>query len=269
MADKDQKKASAKRSPKDKGAGKDKGSSATPRFDPKPVHVGGDTLADRLLPHVKKIVAVVVGVAVILIVVFTVRWLHQRKHEKQTAKLAQVLDVADREVRAPGQAADPKELEPSFADPKARAEAVLDVMAKQGGSITGPTFRASVLLDAGKLDDAIAEYKKAQGAKGIEGVLAREGLGIALERKADADTSNPAARQKDLEDALAAYNAMQPDDKGPRAAWAHYHQGRVLLLLGKKPEAKAALEKAKDLGKTTSPQLVLLVDERLVALGAT
>lgn len=268
MADKDQKKASAKRSPKDKGAGKDKGSSATPRFDPKPVHVGGDALTDRLLPHVKKIVAVVVGVAVILIIVFTVRWLHQRKDEKQTAKLAQVLDVADREVRAPGQAADPKEIEPSFADPKARAEAVLDVMAKQSGNMAGPTFRASVLLEAGKLDDAIAEYKQAQGEKGIEGVLAREGLGMALESKADGE-KDAAARQKDLQDALAAYNAMQPDDKGPRAAWAHYHQGRVLLLLGKKAEAKAALEKAKDLGKTTSPQLELLVSERLVALGAT
>src|SRR2546430_2409671 len=82
----------------------------------------------------------------------------------------------------------------------------------------GATYRASLLLQAGKLDDAISEYRKAQGLAGLDGVLAREGLGIALETKATQE-KDASARQKGLEDALATFKAMQPDEKGPRAAY--------------------------------------------------
>jgi predicted RNA polymerase sigma factor len=74
------------------------------------------------------------------------------------------------------------------------------------------------------------------------------------------------ARQKGLEEALAVFQSMQPDDKGPRHAYALYHQGRILALLGKTAEAKARLEKAKELGKDTT--LAELIDERLAGLGA-
>jgi tetratricopeptide (TPR) repeat protein len=75
------------------------------------------------------------------------------------------------------------------------------------------------------------------------------------------------ARQKGLEEALATFKSMQPDDKGPRAAYALYHQGRMLALLGKRDEAKAVFEKAKELGKNTD--LAERVDERLAGLGAS
>ena len=100
-------------------------------------------------------------------------------------------------------------------------------------------------MQAGKLDEAIAEYKQGPDGKGLDGVLAREGLGIALETKAQAE-KDAAARQKGLEEALAVFKTMQPDEKGPRHAYALYHQGRILALLGKNAEAKAAFEKAKD-----------------------
>ena len=96
-------------------------------------------------------------------------------------------------------------------------------------------------------------------------MLAREGLGLALEMKAVAE-KEPAARQKGLEEALAAFQAMQPDDKGPRHAFALYHQGRMLGLLGKRADAKATLEKAKEAGKDIA-ELPELIDERLASLG--
>ena len=237
-------------------------------FDPKPVQLGGESILERLIPHMKKIVIAVVITSVVLGVVFFFVWLKDRKLQKQTDQLVEVLDVGDRSVRAPGEAPDPKAKQPSFADTKERANAVLDTLAKQDSAeLAGPAYKAGALFDAGKLDDAIAEYKRAQVEPGIEGVLAREGLGLALEAKASAE-KDPVARQKGLEEALAAFQAMQPDDKGPRRAYALYHQGRLLSapLLGRPAEAKAAFEKAKELGKDTP--LEELVDVRLVALGA-
>src|SRR6185503_10758512 len=97
------------------------------------------------------------------------------------------------------------------------------------GANANATFKASLLVQAGQLDDAIALYKKHQKGKTIDNVLAREGLGIALEMKAEAE-KDAASRQKHLEEALAAFTSMQPDEKGPRYAYALYHQGRILAL---------------------------------------
>lgn len=239
--------------------------SAKPGFDPKPMHVGEESIIERLVPHVKTIAVVLGGIVLVLVVVFTARYFKERGREKQTAKLAKVLDVADRQVRPPGVEPDPKAPEPTFANAKERAEAVLDAMAKNGAD-GGSAFKASILLQAGKVDEAIAEYKKVEGKTGLDGVLAREGLGIAQEAKAHAE-KDASARQKALEEALATFQAMQPDDKGPRHAYALYHQGRILALLGKTAEAKTTLEKAKEEGKD-SAELPTLIDERLASLGS-
>lgn len=238
---------------------------STPQFDPKPVQLGGESLVDRILPHMKKIVLALVAGAVVLAVIFFFVWLRERKMAAETDKLAAVLDVADRPV-APPAPADPKAPKPQgFATEQERAVAVLDALAKQGGeAAAGATYRASLLVTAGRLDEAIAEYKKATGQPALDGVLAREGLGIALELKATKET-DAAARQKGLEDALATFKTMQPLDDGPRRAYALYHQGRILALLGKTDDAKSAFNKAKELAKD-SPELPELVDERLASL---
>ena len=107
-----------------------------------------------------------------------------------------------------------------------------------------------MLADAGKLDDAIAEYGKLETDKTIDGVLAREGKGLALEAKAAAE-KDATVSQKGYEAALAEFSIMQPDEAGPRYAYAEYHQGRMLILLGQQADAKAALTKAKDAAKTS------------------
>ena len=60
------------------------------------------------------------------------------------------------------------------------------------------------------------------------------------------------ARQKGYAEALAAFATMQPDENGPRAAFALYHQGRMQVLLGKRAEAKALFEKA----RTANPDMI-------------
>jgi tetratricopeptide (TPR) repeat protein len=218
-------------------------------------------------------------VAVVLIVIFTIRWLQERKQVAATEKLDSVLDVAEQPIRkdpgagsnagsAAGSNAGSAAKPPGFATSKDRAAAVLAAMAKQDTDGMSHAFRGSQLFDVGKLDDAIAEYRKGVADKTIEGVLCREGLGLALEAKASAD-KDPAARQKGFEEALVAFTAMQPDEAGPRRAYALYHQGRMQLLLGKRAEAKALFEKAKTANKDNDHEITDLVDKRLAVLGAS
>ena len=258
MADKDDKKQ------KDAPASK-----ATPTFDPKPVNVGGESLVDRIYPHRKKIgMFILLGFAVWAMIAVVIHF-RDSKHEKLTAKVAAVLDVASGKVVDPAIPVDPnnplKDKDTTFKSDADRANQVLDALAKQGTDAPGAAFKGSLLIKAGKLDEAITEYKRGQTAKGLDGVLAREGLGLAEEMKAEAE-KDAATRQKGLEAALATFATVQPDDKGPRYAYALYHQGRVQALLGKTADAKTMLEKAKEAGKD-SPELVSLVEARLATLG--
>jgi hypothetical protein len=244
-------------------------SKSTPAFDPKPVNVGGESLIDRIYPHRMKIgMFVLLGFAVWAVIAVVVHF-RDAGQEKKAGKLAAVLDIASGKVVDPATPVDPnnplKDKFPTFKSDADRANQVLDAMAKQGAELGGAAFKGSLLIKAGKLDEAITEYKRGEHAKGLDGVLAREGLGLAEEMKAEAE-KDAATRQKGLEAALATFSTMQPDDKGPRYAYALYHQGRMQALLGKTADAKATLEKAKAAGKD-SAELAQLVDERLASLG--
>lgn len=245
-----------------------------PAEPPKPVHIGGESLADRLLPHLKKIMIGAVIIAVILSGYYGYRAFKQSKMEKETAKLASVLTVAQRDVAIPGVPEDPAL--PPFPTTKERATAILDELAKQGTDKAGPVYKAGLLIDAGRYDDAITELKKCEKAKALEGVLCRETLGIALETKGFVvHKDDAAARQQLLDQALATFTAMQPDEKGPRYVYAIYHQGRIKAAIGKIDEAKALLKKAKELAPIEPPRRSMLepptfaelVDHRLANLG--
>ncbi len=233
---------------------------------PKAVHVGGESFLDRIRPYIKQIVIGCLVVAVIASVIAIVHWFGERKQIAATEKLQRVLEVAQQPIRGKDEKPDPKK--PSFADTKERGAAVLDAIAKQGTETPGAAFRGGQLLDAGKTDEAITEYKKGVADKTIEGVLCREGLGLALEAKATAE-KDPAARQKGLEEALAAFTTMQPDEAGPRHVYALYHQARLQALLGKRSEAKALFEKAKTANTDADHEIADLIEKRLAALGAS
>ncbi|MCX5745067.1 MAG: hypothetical protein NT062_21480 [Proteobacteria bacterium] len=229
---------------------------------PKPVHIGGESFLDRLLPHLKKIMFAGAAIAAVAAIVFGVRAFKQRGQKKETVGLASVLELTGRDLRGSA-GADPNK--PTFVDTKERSAAVLDGLTKAETSIPGPAFKAGLLFDTGKFDEAITEYKTCTAVEGIEGVLCREGLGLALEAKADATTGD--GRTAAFQAALDAFKAMQPADDGLRAAYAHYHQGRMLLILTKRDEAKAQFEKAKELGKNTA-DLPDLIEKRLAALAS-
>jgi hypothetical protein len=118
---------------KDKKKPKTSGTSAKPGFDPKPVTVGGDSIIERLQPYTKQIVIGVLAVTAVVIAVFAVRMVKERGRKHETAKLAKVLAISERQVRPEGSPEPaPTDKEPTFATNKERAEAVLDEMTKQG-----------------------------------------------------------------------------------------------------------------------------------------
>ncbi|MEZ4363221.1 MAG: hypothetical protein R3B48_23805 [Kofleriaceae bacterium] len=238
--------------------------SETPHPDNiKPVQIGGESFLDRLLPHMKKILAAIGVIVVVLTVVFTVLWFKERARAKETALVAEVGAVASRPVRPTGE--EPKPHQPSFASDKERAEAVLAAISKHSTDRITNAYRGSMAFQAGQYDAAIAAYRKAVGDAGLDGALAREGLTLALEAKATAET-DAAAKQKGLEEALAAAKTIQPDADGPRRIYALYHEARLLALLSKSAEAKALFEKVKTMAEGT--ELSELVEARLAAIGA-
>ncbi len=262
-------------SSKNKSESDDAGASAVPGFDPKPVNVGGESLVERIVPHVKKIVLVIVGVSVVVSIFFTYRWWTHRKSVKATTALAQAIGAAQLRIEPPAEDGAAPAPEPGPDDPPkpvtypsaaARAEEVLGKLAKTEGSPRdgAALLEAAMLFDAGRLDDAERRYRSLAGRRGIEGAAARESLGFIAEARADAAT-DPAERTRQLEAALTAFRAMQPDDAGLRRAWALYHEGRLLAALGKRDEARVALQAALD---KADPDLHDTVEMRLTQLDA-
>lgn len=236
-------------------------------FDPKAVQVGGESFLERLIPHIKKIVVACIGIAIVVSIVFTIRYFKQKHRESDTENVAAILDVAEKPIRAADEKLPDADKTESYASAKERADKVLDAMAKHDNKDVTPAYRAGLLLDAGKLDEALAAYQACATVAGLDGVVCREGVGIATEAKAAAAVNDPAAQNKGYEAALAAFKAEQTDDNGPRAAYAHYHQGRMLFLLHKLDDARKEFEKARDLGKDTL-DLPELTRKRLAVLGA-
>jgi tetratricopeptide (TPR) repeat protein len=227
------------------------------------VNIGGESFLDRLIPHMKKIVVVGVAVLAVIAVVFMMRWRAESKREADTQRLAMTMFVAGQPIRVEGATPDPAA--PGYATGAEHAGAVLDSLAKNPTKTNTDLLSASMLFEAGKFDEALTAYQKAATLSGLDGVMAREGVGIALETKAQAQT-DATAKQKGFEDALAAFRTVQPDEKGPRRVYGVYHEARMLALLGKNADAKAAFEKAKALAKNSG--LEQLIADRLTALEA-
>ena len=209
------------------------------------VHVGGESIVDRLLPHAKKIGLALLGAALLVTAVFTWRYFAHRKQERSTARMVKALDLAERKVFDPDPTTPQPPIEEEiFKSQAERADAVRAAMAKVGPARDAASMvEAQLLLRTGKLDEALAIYRAKAKGSGIDALIAREGIGIALEQQASA-AKDQGERQKLLEESLAAFRSIQPDDKGLRRDYALYHEGRILEALGKPDEAKAALQKA-------------------------
>jgi tetratricopeptide (TPR) repeat protein len=241
----------------------------------KPVHIGGESFIDRIAPHLKQIMIALGVIVFVFTVIFTIRWIGERGRAKETAKLAEAVAVANRPVLAAG--AEAEAGEQTFATSKERATKVLEALNKHPSEMTSDVYQAAMAYGAEQYDTAITSYRKAIGAPGLEGALAREGLTLALEAKAAAD-KDAGAKQKGLEEALAAARAIQPDADGPRRIYGLYHEARLLVLLGKGSEAKALFEKVKTMAEKApddkakvieGADLRSLAESRIADLGAT
>jgi len=231
--------------------------------NPQAVYVGGESLADRLVPHIKKIFVGVAILAVLITTIFTIRWYQRRQAAKATSGLVAALDELDAEIETPGAAAGTgadkaAAAEPGYPTHQARAEAVLGKLRNvKGAPRNGAALlEADLLFESGQLDAAEAAYKKLADQSSLEGVVAREGLGYVAEARGNLDA------------ALAAFRAAQPDEAGPRREYTLYHEGRILAVQGKKDEARAALEKALDKAKESHSDLETLIEVRLTQLDA-
>lgn len=148
---------------------------------------------------------------------FTYRWYQRGKSERATVKVVKALNLVERPVLHDDPMQPPLPGEETFATEAERTAAVLDAIAKAGPARGAAALvEAQLLLRGGKVDEALAMFRKRASASGIDGLIAREGVGIALEAKATAST-DAAARQKLLEEALTAFRAIQPDEKGTAA----------------------------------------------------
>lgn len=237
-----------------------------PAKGPTPVHIGGDSILDRLMPHVKKIAIGAGAIAVVLTGVFGFRWWRDRARGKTTTQLTRALDVAAREVEKPDPNAKPDpDKKPTFPTYQDRANAVVAELDRGAADVTSAVYKGSLLLDAGKLDEAAAAFRSAAGRNDLQGVLAREGLGYVEEAKARAAT-DATQRQQHLEAALAAFRAVQPADTGLHKDHALYHEGRILEIMQKNDEAIAAYEKALEVAPESD--LETEINNRLANLGA-
>lgn len=263
---------------KNKGTmGKDK--AATITAPDEFVSVGG-RIVEKLRPHARQLVIGVL-VAALLLVAFAVwRWNERRKATAATDLYHRALLIAEIPVigaDAPGDkpaADDVRNLPGFFPDAEARATATLALLdeleREHGGSeVAGEArlVRGSVLLTLGRADDALAAYRGflAEAEQPTLEVAALEGVGYALEARAMAN-KDAGAKQAGLEEALRAFEEVQPDDAGYGRDRALYHQGRILAALGKTDEARKRLEAA--LTRNPGPALKSEIDGRLASLGS-
>jgi tetratricopeptide (TPR) repeat protein len=247
----------------------DKPKSKAPPKGPTPVHIGGESIMDRLLPHVKKIAIGALVIAVILSGFFGYRWWRDRGRAKRTTALARAMQIAWTDVEAPDPDAKPDPTKPpattTYASYKDRAAATAAQLDRGAGDVTSPVYKGSLLLAAGKLDEAAAAFQRSAGRKDLEGVLAREGLGYVAEAKANAAT-DAAQKTQLFEQAITAFRAVQPADTGLHRDYALYHEGRIYQQMERKDEAIAAYEKALEVVPET--ELEGSIKTRLAMLGA-
>lgn len=239
-------------------------------------------VAERLRPYAMRI-AVLITVVTIGIVSFTTyRWWQERKAKRATAIYVEALDIARRDiVPADAEPPDPDGKEEPVAEEdkpvtyetaEARAEAKLEALKRlrSGYGGTGVVsesslLEASTLAEVGQYDEALAKYKSyaSEGGSAMLRAIAREGIGYVLEAKA-LTAEDAGAREAGLREALAAFQAVQPKEDGPRRDYALYHEGRILATLNERDRAVEAFEKV--LAIEPASPLTDDVNARLAAL---
>ncbi|MBI4509859.1 MAG: tetratricopeptide repeat protein [Deltaproteobacteria bacterium] len=218
------------------------------------------TLTDRaikaLSPHFKKI-AVLAGACALVIAAINI---YNSQREKKRVAATRNFGEAMQVLKAPidPEGAPPvsgkKDETPRFKTPKERGEAALakiSTLRKEHASaqvaLQAQLAEAGVLFDLGRYDEAIAAYKRylEQADSAQLRIVAREGLGLAIEAKALAE-KDAKAREAGLSEALKTFEQLQPDENGFYREMALYHQARLKATLGDRAGATALYKQIVD-----------------------
>jgi predicted negative regulator of RcsB-dependent stress response len=210
-----------------------------------------DKLFKRVEPYARAIGIMTVTAAVLVALVWGVMSWMEHKSQAATEAFGRVVRVYEAELQTGDEPpkSDEENPVPHYKTEKDRADATLRELdefdKKYGRSATADEatlFRAGVLYDLGRLDDAAVSYEKfIKGAHPSPLLLAaKEGLGLVREQ------------QNKLDEALALYQELEPktgDFYRDRALW---DEARVWT---KKGDKKKAADRLKELvAKTpTSP----------------
>jgi tetratricopeptide (TPR) repeat protein len=203
-----------------------------------------DKLFAKAAPYANAIGITALTAMGIIVAVWAVTWFLERKSQGATEAFGRAVKIYEAELitddKAPP-ASDDENPVPRFKTDKERAQATLaqldELDKKYGRAATAreaELFRAGVLFDQGRFDDARAAYGKIVDEKLATplGLLAREGLGLVDEQ------------QGKLDEALTEYQKLEPktgDFYRDRALW---DEARVLQ---KKGDKKGAALKLKEL----------------------
>ncbi len=222
-------------------------------------------LYKQIEPYMRAILITVGSGVVVWFLVFGISGWREGKREAAAEQFGKAVRIYDAELVTDDSAPKGEEETPRFKTEKERADATfaaLDELDKKwSGSDAAENarvFRAGVLFDLGRFDEAAAMYRKfLETLKGRDvplAALAKEGLGLCLEA------------QGKLDEALTAYQQLEPASGDFYRDRALYAQARIYQRKGDKDKARAMYQQI----LTKTPQ-TLLKDEiqtRLAVLEA-
>ena len=232
------------------------------------------SFGDIIQPHIKKMVAIVLVVLAGLSAWKFMDWRHGKKATKATTAYVTAMKSVDAPVITeddPPMPEGPVE-KLTYPSEEARQAAALGALGKLRSdhdgialSKLGSLSEARLLLESGKYDEALAAFQKFSKSSAPEPLrmAAIEGAAYSLEAKAMAN-EDASARQAGLETALQAFAKLQPAEGGPMRDYALYHQGRLLVALGKPAEGVALFKKV--LAEQPDSSLKLTIEARLANL---
>lgn len=232
------------------------------------------SLSDIIQPHMKKII---VGGCVImagLIAWKVLDWRHAEASKDATTAYITAMKSVEAPVVGPDDPPLPETpverlVFETSEQRRTSSLAALDKLAGDHGDIAlsklaGP-HQARLLLEEGKFDQALAAFQKFAKSSAPEPLrmAALEGAAYTLEAKAMAN-EDASARQAGLESALQAFANLQPAEGGPMRDYSLYHQGRLLVAMGKIDDGVAKFKQV--LSEEPDSPLKLTVEARLASL---
>jgi tetratricopeptide (TPR) repeat protein len=194
-------------------------------------------------PYMRAILFTVGSAVVVWFAVYGISGYFEHKAQAAAEQFGRAVKIYDADLLAEGETPPKTDEEnpiPRFKSEKERADATfaaLDELDKKwsGSDVARDAlvFRAGVQYDLGQYDPAIATYRKFLEAAGGKDVplasLAKEGIGLSLES------------QNKLDEALTAYQSLEPKTGDFYRDRALYDQARVFKKKGDKTKATALL----------------------------